>query len=123
MRIVWTRRYLIELAAIGDHAARDSPRAAAKLVNDIHSKTAELVAANPEGCPAVRLLGFDEMRVEAELGGLPDRLPHLRLPHAAAVTAGFAARPLRKSAARWACEAAVKIARLSFFSTFSQWPM
>lgn len=47
MRIVWTRRYLIELAAIGDHIARDSPRAAAKLVNDIHSTIAELVATNP----------------------------------------------------------------------------
>ncbi|MCK0197413.1 type II toxin-antitoxin system RelE/ParE family toxin [Ancylobacter sp. 6x-1] len=47
MRIVWTRRYLNELAAIGDYVAEHSPRAAAKLVNDIHSKTGRLLEANP----------------------------------------------------------------------------
>jgi hypothetical protein len=41
--------------------------------------------------------------------------------HAAMACSGC--KPCRKSAARWACEAAVKIARLSFFSTVSQLSM
>ncbi|KQT85586.1 type II toxin-antitoxin system RelE/ParE family toxin [Aurantimonas sp. Leaf443] len=47
MRIAWTRRYLAELAAIGDYIGERNPRAAARIVNDIHSKTATLLAANP----------------------------------------------------------------------------
>ncbi|CAH2406915.1 hypothetical protein MES5069_550047 [Mesorhizobium escarrei] len=45
MRIVWTRHYLIELASIGDYIGQHNPRAAARLVNDIHSKTARLLSA------------------------------------------------------------------------------
>ncbi|MCF6110740.1 type II toxin-antitoxin system RelE/ParE family toxin [Mesorhizobium muleiense] len=47
MRIVWTRHYLIELASIGDYVGQRNPRAAARLINDIHSKTARLLSANP----------------------------------------------------------------------------
>ena len=47
MRIVWTRRYLSELAAIGDYIGQHNPRAAARVVNDIHSKTARLLSSNP----------------------------------------------------------------------------
>lgn len=47
MRVVWTRRYLRELAAIGDYVAERNPRAAARLVNTIHSKTRRLLSANP----------------------------------------------------------------------------
>ena len=47
MRIVFTRRYLWELAQIGDYIAERNPRAAARVVNDIHSKTKRLLAANP----------------------------------------------------------------------------
>jgi len=47
VRIVWTRRYLIELASIGDYLSQYNPRAAARVVNDIHSKTARLLSANP----------------------------------------------------------------------------
>ena len=47
MRIAWTRRYLIELASIGDYIGQRNPRAAARIVNDIHSKTARLLSANP----------------------------------------------------------------------------
>ncbi|TIQ75946.1 MAG: type II toxin-antitoxin system RelE/ParE family toxin, partial [Mesorhizobium sp.] len=47
MRIVWTRHYLIELASIGDYIGERDPRAAARVVNDIHSKTARLLSANP----------------------------------------------------------------------------
>lgn len=47
MRIVWTRHYLIELASIGDYIGQHNPRAAARIVNEIHSKTARLLSANP----------------------------------------------------------------------------
>lgn len=47
MRIVWTRRYLHELAEIGDYIAKENPRAAAKVVNDIHSTTRRLLSSNP----------------------------------------------------------------------------
>ncbi len=47
MRIAWTRRYLIELAAIGDYIGERNPRAAARIVRMIHSKTGRLLSANP----------------------------------------------------------------------------
>lgn len=47
MRIVWTRRYLTELEGIGDYIAQHNPRAAARVVNEIHTKTARLLSANP----------------------------------------------------------------------------
>ncbi|WJH40914.1 type II toxin-antitoxin system RelE/ParE family toxin [Aliirhizobium terrae] len=47
MKIHWTRRYLIELQAIGDYIAERNPRAAGRVVNEIHSKTATLLSANP----------------------------------------------------------------------------
>jgi addiction module RelE/StbE family toxin len=47
VRIVFTRRYLRELASIGDYIAERNPRAAARVVNDIHSKTARLLSDNP----------------------------------------------------------------------------
>lgn len=47
MRIVWTRRYLRELASIGDYIGQNSPGAAARIVNEIHSKTDRLLTANP----------------------------------------------------------------------------
>lgn len=47
MRLVWTRRYLTELESIGDYIGQHSPRAADRVVNAIHSKTARLLSANP----------------------------------------------------------------------------
>mgnify|MGYP002775867353 CR=1 FL=1 len=47
VRIVWTRRYLRELAAIGDYIGEHNPRAAARVVSDIHSTTRKLLSANP----------------------------------------------------------------------------
>lgn len=47
MRIVWTRRYIRELAAIGDYIGKRNPRAATRVVNDIHAKTEKLLSANP----------------------------------------------------------------------------
>ncbi len=47
MRIVWTNRYLLELARIGDYIATRNPRAAARIVNDIHAKTHRLLSDNP----------------------------------------------------------------------------
>jgi hypothetical protein len=44
-------------------------------------------------------------------------------PHAAAVSASVFCKPCRKSAARWACEAAVKIARLSLRKTLIHDPI
>ncbi|WP_275790071.1 type II toxin-antitoxin system RelE/ParE family toxin [Pararhizobium gei] len=47
MRIVWTRRYLQELASIGDYISQHNPRAAARVLNDIHFKTQRLLSNNP----------------------------------------------------------------------------
>lgn len=47
MRIVWTRRYLQELASIGDYIGERNPRAGERTINDIHSKTGRLLSANP----------------------------------------------------------------------------
>lgn len=47
MRIVWTRRYLKELADIGDYIGERNPRAATRITNEIHSKTARLLSSNP----------------------------------------------------------------------------
>ena len=47
MRIIWTRRYRRELEAIGDYIAEHSPRAAARVVNDIHTRAERLLSANP----------------------------------------------------------------------------
>ncbi|TPM41860.1 type II toxin-antitoxin system RelE/ParE family toxin [Mesorhizobium sp. B2-3-4] len=47
MRIVWTRNYLVELTSISDYIGQRNPRAAARIVNDIHSRTARLMSANP----------------------------------------------------------------------------
>lgn len=47
MQIVWTRRYLQELSSIGAYIAEHNPRAARQTVNDIHSRTQRLLAANP----------------------------------------------------------------------------
>lgn len=47
MRIVWTRRFLNELEAIGDYIAERSPKGAARIVNEIYSKTDRLLSANP----------------------------------------------------------------------------
>jgi len=45
MRVVWTRRYLKELAAIGDFIAERNPAAAARIVNEIHTRTARALVA------------------------------------------------------------------------------
>jgi addiction module RelE/StbE family toxin len=47
VRVVWTRRYLRELASIGDYIGQHDPGAAARLVNRIHSATARLLSTNP----------------------------------------------------------------------------
>lgn len=47
MRIVFTRRYLRELAEIGDYIGERNPRAAARILNEIHTKTKTLLSANP----------------------------------------------------------------------------
>ncbi len=47
MRIVFTRRYLRELAAIGDYIGQRNPRAAARILNEIYTKTKTLLSANP----------------------------------------------------------------------------
>jgi toxin ParE1/3/4 len=47
VQIYWTRRYLIELQAIGDYIAERNPRAARRIVNDVHSRTTALLSQNP----------------------------------------------------------------------------
>ena len=46
-RVVWTRRYLQELAAIGDYIAERNPAAAARVVTAIHTRTRQLLSDNP----------------------------------------------------------------------------
>lgn len=47
MRILWTQRYLSELQTIGDYIAERNPRAAARIVGEIHSRMAMLLTDNP----------------------------------------------------------------------------
>jgi toxin ParE1/3/4 len=47
VRLVWTRRYLRELEAISDYIGKRNPRAAARIVSEIHDKTERLLSANP----------------------------------------------------------------------------
>lgn len=47
MRIVWTRRFLNELEAIGDYIAERSPKGAARIVTEIYGRTERLLSANP----------------------------------------------------------------------------
>ncbi|CAD7040078.1 type II toxin-antitoxin system RelE/ParE family toxin [Pseudorhizobium endolithicum] len=47
MKVVWTRRYLAELRTIGDYIAERNPRAAARLVKEIHGRTEVLLSSNP----------------------------------------------------------------------------
>ncbi|MCK8780494.1 type II toxin-antitoxin system RelE/ParE family toxin [Rhizobium sp. NTR19] len=47
MRIVFTRRYLQELSTIGDYTTSHDARAAARVVNAIHSRTTRALSANP----------------------------------------------------------------------------
>lgn len=47
MKLVWPRRYLNELEAIGDYIAQHDRHAAMRLTRTIHEKTALLLSANP----------------------------------------------------------------------------
>ncbi len=47
VRLVWTKRYLRELATIGDYIAEQNPRAAARIVRLIHKTTRDLLSSNP----------------------------------------------------------------------------
>ena len=46
MRVVWKRRYLRELAAIGDYLGERNPAAAARIVRSIHGRTLGLLTQN-----------------------------------------------------------------------------
>ncbi|MCB1453661.1 MAG: type II toxin-antitoxin system RelE/ParE family toxin [Rhizobiaceae bacterium] len=47
MRLRWTKLYLSELQSIADYIAQHNPRAAARVVNEIHTKTERLLSTNP----------------------------------------------------------------------------
>ncbi|WP_127523874.1 type II toxin-antitoxin system RelE/ParE family toxin [Mesorhizobium sp. Z1-4] len=47
MRLRWTKLYLSELRSIADYIAQHNPRAAARVVNEIHTKTERLLSTNP----------------------------------------------------------------------------
>lgn len=47
MRVFRTRRYLAELAEIGDYLAERNPRAAFRIVNEIDGSAARLLSRNP----------------------------------------------------------------------------
>ena len=47
MRVVFTRRYLQELESISDAIAQHDPVAAARIVNEIHTKASRLLSAHP----------------------------------------------------------------------------
>ncbi|EJT02939.1 type II toxin-antitoxin system mRNA interferase toxin, RelE/StbE family [Rhizobium sp. CCGE 510] len=65
MRLVWTKRYLKELADINDYIGERDPRAAARVVNDIHSKTEKLLSANPFIGRAGEIRGTRELVIPA----------------------------------------------------------
>ncbi|NYJ13434.1 addiction module RelE/StbE family toxin [Rhizobium leguminosarum] len=65
MRLVWTKRYLKELADINDYIGERNPRAAARVVNDIHSKTEKLLSANPFLGRAGEIRGTRELVIPA----------------------------------------------------------
>ncbi|OWV69731.1 plasmid stabilization protein [Rhizobium sp. N122] len=65
MRLVWTKRYLQELADINDYIGERNPRAAARVVNDIHSKTEKLLSANPFIGRAGEIRGTRELVIPA----------------------------------------------------------
>lgn len=65
MRLVWTKRYLKELADINDYIGERNPRAAARVVNDIHSKTEKLLSANPFLGRAGEIRGARELVIPA----------------------------------------------------------
>ncbi|MBB6221540.1 type II toxin-antitoxin system mRNA interferase toxin, RelE/StbE family [Rhizobium leguminosarum] len=65
MRLVWTKRYLKELADINDYIGERNPRAAARVVNDIHSKTERLLSANPFIGRAGEIRGTRELVIPA----------------------------------------------------------
>ncbi|UJW74746.1 type II toxin-antitoxin system RelE/ParE family toxin [Rhizobium sp. SL42] len=46
MQIVWTRRYLREFALVNDYIGERNPRAANRIVNEIHSRTALMLSKN-----------------------------------------------------------------------------
>jgi plasmid stabilization system protein ParE len=47
MRLLRTRRYLAELAAMGDYLAERNPRAAYRIVNDIDGAAQRMLMVNP----------------------------------------------------------------------------
>jgi addiction module RelE/StbE family toxin len=47
MQIVWTKRSIRELDAIGAYISELNPDTATRIVNDIYSKTEKLLSANP----------------------------------------------------------------------------
>lgn len=47
MQVVWTRRYLRELEAIGNYIAERNPAAAVQVMTNIHARTKRLLADNP----------------------------------------------------------------------------
>lgn len=47
MQVVWTRRYLRELEAIGNYIAERNPGAAVQVMTNIHARTKRLLADNP----------------------------------------------------------------------------
>ena len=53
MRLVWSRRALLDLRRIADHIAADNPRAAHALVNSIRTKVGKLVRFPLIGWPGV----------------------------------------------------------------------
>ncbi|WHA41549.1 type II toxin-antitoxin system RelE/ParE family toxin [Agrobacterium larrymoorei] len=65
MRVIWTRRYLRELGDIGDYIAEKNPRAAARIVRDIHAKTQSLLSANPFIGRIGEIMGTRELVIPA----------------------------------------------------------
>ena len=61
MRVIWTRRYLRELGDIGAYIAQSNPRAAARVMRNIHVRTGQLLSANPFAGRAGELEGTREL--------------------------------------------------------------
>ncbi|MBB4144019.1 addiction module RelE/StbE family toxin [Rhizobium rhizoryzae] len=65
VKIVWTRRYLRELEAIGDFVAERNPRAVAQLVRVIHSRIEQLLSNNPFAGRIGEIPGTRELVISA----------------------------------------------------------
>jgi len=73
MRIVWSRRALVQLTALRDYIAEDSPESAASVATRI-LECVDLLSRHPEIGRAGRVVGTRELMVPGNPYSVPYRL-------------------------------------------------